>query len=134
MTGNRDSRRVRQFGAGMVVAGAAAMIGLTAAAAANADDLDPVPVSDGPLYAAYLAGEQLEANEALVPHDLPVAYDSLYNAQLPIEQNAVAALSSTEALQEPNAANINGFDNLIVTDADQYFANSARPLHRCHRF
>ena len=122
---NRASRRVRRFGAGVGVAGVAAMIGLATAAAANADDLDPVPSTDGPLYAAYLAGEQLEANETLVPHDLPVAYDSLYNAQLPIEQNAIAALASTEALQVPNADNITGFDNLIVTDVDQYFANSA---------
>src|ERR1700744_5634188 len=107
---NRASRRVRRFGAGVGVAGVAAMIGLATAAAANADDLDPVPSTDGPLYAAYLAGEQLEANETLVPHDLPVAYDSLYNAQLPIEQNAIAALASTEALQVPNADNITGFD------------------------
>jgi hypothetical protein len=110
---NRASRRVRQLSAGVGVAGAVAMIGLTTAAAAHADDLDPVPFSDGPLYSAYLAAQQLEVVEGLTPHDLPVAYDSLYNAQLPIEQNALDAFSGTEAIQLPNAAYITGFDNLI---------------------
>jgi hypothetical protein len=118
---------VRFWATGVGVVGgsalAAAMIGMWVAPAAHADDLDPVPVSDGPLYAAYLAGQQLEVVEGLTPHNLPVVYDSLYNAQLPIEQNALDALSGTEAVQLP--ANLTGFDALIFSNADQYFANSA---------
>jgi hypothetical protein len=119
---------VRFWAAAVGVAGgsalAAAMIGMGVAPAAHADDLDPVPVSDGPLYAAYLAGQQLEADQGLTPHDLPVAYDSLYNAQLPIDQNALDALSGTESVQLP-INNLTGFDALIFSDADEYFANSA---------
>jgi hypothetical protein len=99
------------------------MIAIGVAPAAHADDLEPVPVSDGPLYSAYLAGLQLEADQGLTPHDLPVAYDSLYNAQPPVDQNALDALSSTEAFQL--STNLAGFHALIYSDADEFFANSA---------
>jgi|GEM_PF-3840570 len=99
MTGSQGAfHRVRQMSTGVGLIGVTALISLCTAADTNAD-IGGSASGVTPLFDAEAGGAQLTLAESLGSSALPTPYESLLEGQATVEQGALLALRSTEAIQ-----------------------------------